>query len=227
MWQRHVAVTTIDDVRLGPFQVEFSEGAAGREDEFRLRWDVFVSERKFLNVESPERLERDEFDDRSAALLLRDADTGEPAACQRFILPDRLAASLPTQVEQLAAIFGVPFDPAPRTAWAEVSRSTIAPHYRWGAGTSRMPAMLAIKYASLALARALGRDTLFSVSDVRTARLTRRMGFRLQQIGDVFEYHGPRALFRIDMCDVQRSVPAHMHDVVQALTAHARALTTS
>jgi N-acyl-L-homoserine lactone synthetase len=216
--------TSADSPLLGQFTVEFCAGNTCREDEYRLRHAVFVEERRWLpDVLASSRLERDQFDDGSAAFLLRNAATGEPAACQRFILPDRLPAGLVTPIEQLTGDRNVNFGSLPRGSWAEVSRSTVAPHYRWGARLATMPAMRAIKHASIALAAAFGRSILFSVSDIRTARLTRRMGFPLHQIGDAFEYHGPRAPFKIDMTEVRESVPLFLRDGLNALVAEARA----
>jgi N-acyl amino acid synthase of PEP-CTERM/exosortase system len=214
---------------VGPFHVEYAVGLAPRIDEYRLRYSVFVEERQWLSGHSsPAGLERDEFDDACCALLLRDASTGEPAACQRFILPERLSSGLMTNVELLAKTFGLDFDPPPSRSWVEVSRSTIAPKYRWGgmAATS-IPTMVAIKYASVALAVALDRRTLFSISDPRTARLTRRLGFMLRQVGGPIEFHGKRALFSIDVAEVRQSVPADMRETVEQLiggAAHALTL---
>ena len=132
MWHRNVAVTTVNGSRWGPFLVEFGAGTSCREDEYRLRYAVFVEERHYLSgIQDADKCERDEFDGQSVAFLLRDADTLEPAACQRLVVPDWLPAGVTTQVERLAAASGLSFDAEPRGAWAEVSRSTIARKYRW------------------------------------------------------------------------------------------------
>jgi N-acyl-L-homoserine lactone synthetase len=208
---------------VGPFQVEYAAGLAPRIDEYRLRYSVFVEERQWLAAErSPDRLERDELDEACCALLLRDACTGEAAACQRFILPERVPPGLVTNVERLAGSAGVEFTRLPLDSWAEVSRSTIAPKYRWGGSATSLPTMVAIKYASIALAVALDRRTLFSISDPRTARLTRRLGFTFHQVGAPFDFHGRRALFRIDVAEVLDSVPPDMRETLSRLIAGAR-----
>jgi hypothetical protein len=101
----------------------------------------------------------------------------------------------------------VAFADLPRGSWAEVSRSSIAPKYRWGAATPKLPAMRALTFASIALAVAFGRTMMFSLSELRTKRLIRRMGFPLRQIGPVVQYHGARAPFSIDTCEVLDAIP--------------------
>ena len=82
--------------------------------------------------------------------------------------------------------------------------------------------MLAISYASLALAVALGRRTLFTISDPRTARLTRRIGIEMRQVGQLVDFHGTRGIFRIDIADVLAGVPAEWRDTVDLLVGSAR-----
>jgi len=227
---RHIPCCERSDVpSVGPFQVEYAGGSASRLDEYRLRYSVFVEERQWLPAAaSPDGLERDELDAASCAFLLRDVRTGEAAACQRFILPERLRSGLVTNAERFSSDLAVDFDGLPRQSWAEVSRSTIGPKYRWGSSETSLPAMVAIKYASIALAVALDRRTLFSISDPRTARLTRRLGFKLHQVGAPIEFHGLRALFRIDVAEVLQSVPSGMQRSLSQLIAGAeRALAAS
>jgi hypothetical protein len=82
--------------------------------------------------------------------------------------------------------------------------------------------MVAIKYASIALAVALERTVLFTVSDPRTARLTRRMGFELHQVGQFVDFHGRRGIFRIDVAEVMASVDVHWSETVNQLIERAR-----
>ena len=132
-----------------------------------------------------------------------------------------------TNVERYADGLAVDFSRLPRHSWAEVSRSTIAPRYRWGSSATSLPALVGVKYASVALAVALDRRTLFSFSDLRTARLTRRLGFQLQQVGAPVDFHGLRAPFRIDVAEALRSVPPDMLDCVSQLIAAASLVVAS
>lgn len=216
------AVLACADSLLGAFAVEFSAGTRGRTDEYRLRHSVFVEEREWLAAHPASiRLEHDGYDPYSLSFVLRDLATGEPAACQRLILPDRLPATLTTPFEMLAAGEAT-LGSLDRRVWAEVSRTTIAPAYRWGAQAAAEPTMRAIKHASIALAAAAGRTTLFSVSDPRTARLVRRMGVVCHRIGDLVDYHGVRALYRMDMCEIADSVPPDLRETLRQLTDRAR-----
>jgi N-acyl-L-homoserine lactone synthetase len=217
------AISVGSDLFIGPFQVEYAAGTAPRVDEYRLRHRVFVEERAYFPVSAMrEGLERDEFDEASCSLLLRDARTGEAAACQRYILPGRLPAGVVTNAERFASEAGVRLGRLAPGIWAEVSRTTIAAKYRWGgAATSALPAMRAITYASLALAIALNCRMLFSISDSRTARLTRRLGFTLHRVAGPFDFHGIRELFGIDVDEVLRTVPHSKQDTLECLTANA------
>jgi N-acyl-L-homoserine lactone synthetase len=216
------SLNRVPSLVLGPYRVEYASGGGPRTDEYRLRYSVFVEERHWKAAGAAAgRLEQDEFDAACCAFLLRDSRSGEAAACQRFILPERLPSGLVTNVERVASDLAVDFGALPRDSWAEVSRSTIAPKYRWGSSATPLPAMVAIKYASIALALALKRRTLFSFSDPRTARLTRRLGFNLHQVGHAVEFHGTRAAFRIDIAEVLASVPPVMQDTLARLVAGA------
>src|SRR5262249_2397452 len=134
----------------GPFEVEYAAGASRRDEEYRLRYRIFVEEREWLSGSPSDGLERDAFDPASCSFILRDSGTGAVAACQRLILPDRLPPDLVTAVQRFAPDLGLDLRTWPLDSWAEVSRSSIAAHYRWGAaGAAAMPAMRAIQYASI------------------------------------------------------------------------------
>jgi N-acyl-L-homoserine lactone synthetase len=212
---------------IGPYTVAFAAGTQAREDEYRLRYALFVEEHAWLEGNRVERMEIDEFDRFSCAFLLRDRETGEAAACQRLILPDRLPAGLVTNIERLTPSFANQVHGLTRDSWAEVSRTSIAQPYRWGRTGSAMPAMVAIQYASLALAIAFGRQTVFSFSDPRTARLTRRLGLVLRTIGAAIQLHGERLPYRIDMREVLSAIPAAFRGLLDDLTSAADAARTA
>lgn len=206
---------------LGGFTVEFTSGRDTRIDEYRLRHAVFVREYRWLDDDGTG-LERDEFDPHAVSFLIRGGRSAVPIASQRLLLPDRVQRGMVVPFERL---FGDDPDGLlrERSTWAEVSRTTIAPEYRWGATTAPVPAMFAIKYASIALAAAAGRGSLFSVSDPRTARLVRRMGVRCRPLNRIVDYHGPRALYLMDMLEIGKTVPAEHWETLQRLTRDAEA----
>lgn len=206
---------------LGGFRVEFTSGRDARIDEYRLRNEVFVVEYGWLKGDGTG-LERDEFDPHAVSFLIREGHSGIPIASQRLLLPDRVLPGMVVPFERLLGDDpdGLLHD---RSAWAEVSRTTIAPGHRWGATAAQIPAMFAIKYASIALAAAAGRGSLFSVSDPRTARLVRRMGVRCKPLDRIVDYHGPRALYLMDMQEIAKTVPPEHWDTLQRLTRDAEA----
>jgi N-acyl-L-homoserine lactone synthetase len=207
---------------IGPFVVEYAAGRADRAAEYRLRHEVFVEERGYLPAAADRLERRDEFDDAAVAVLLRDAATGEAAACQRLILPERLDPAVPTNVERFIDPARFDLAPLPRATWAEVSRTTVAPAWRWRAASGRLTGVHALTCASLALAIACDRTTLLSVSDPSTAALTRRMGFPITRIGATVDFHGARAAFLIDVARVRASLADAIGDRLEALVADAR-----
>lgn len=204
---------------VGPFCVKFATAPNERIDEYRLRYNVYVEEYGFEPRDRcPDGLESDEFDTYSCSMLLYDELTGGLAASQRLILPERLPNGLSTNLERLYAPLAdyplIDFVHIPRDRWCEASRTTVAPAYRWGAAKRAMPAMVGLKLASIALARALERSTLFSLSDPRTVRLNRRMGVSMVQIGEDVDFHGRRAPFLMDVAAMDNNVrDCHREDL--------------
>jgi N-acyl-L-homoserine lactone synthetase len=221
-----------DDLAFGPFHIRYAAGTEPRLAEYSLRYDAFVEEHHW---ESPEecrdRLERDEFDSISCSALVIDSATGEPAACQRLILPEHLPHGRLTNAEReyrpLPSTPAIDFATMPRFAWAEASRLTIARGYRWGSAKTALPAIVAVSYASLALALALDRTVLFTISDPRTARLTRRIGIAMRQVGRVVDFHGRRAVFEIELAQVLGAVPPGWQPLVERLIDNARQVVTA
>jgi N-acyl-L-homoserine lactone synthetase len=210
-------------VRLGPYDVEFAAPDMDRTAELQLRYRIFVEERRWLPPDAHRQgIETDEFDPFSYAFLLRDAATGEAVACQRLVLPDRLPTGKLTQIEHLTLAYGLDLASRPRDTWAEASRTSIAPHYRQGSANVEMPAIVAMKYPTLALARVLRRDALYSISDPRFARLARRQGVPMHRIGPVLDYHGPHAPYRFDVDEIAASVDPRLHETLAQLIDAAR-----
>lgn len=218
------------DLTIGSFDVHLSylsTSLKSRWQEYQLRYRAFAEEYGWEDV-NVERIEYDEYDEFSCSALLTRLGTNEAVACQRLVLPDLLPRGMHTNVEReyrapdCASV--VDFDRPLRASWAEASRLTIAPPYRYGAEFGSLGAMTAVTYATLAIAIALGRTTLYTLSDVRTARLTRRIGVTMHQVGSVVEFHGQRATFRIDIDEVLGSLPDRWRPAVSRITVAARAL---
>lgn len=219
-----------DVVTFGPFAVRYAVGMEPRLEEHRLRYNTFVTEHHWEPADAcRDGLERDQFDRFSCSALIVDAATGEPAACQRLILPEYLPYGWLTNVERehrpLPSGPCIDFKTMAIDRWAEASRLAIAPAYRWGSASTSLPAMVAVSYATLALALALGRSTVFTMSDPRTARLTRRMGIAMHQVGQLVDFHGRRGIFRIDLAQVLASTPVEYRPLVERLIDYARRLT--
>lgn len=219
---------TNDGLHAGAFRVAFAVGLQDRTPEYRLRHRAFAEEHDW-EIRASDGLEHDAYDAYSCSTLLVDPACERAAACQRLVLPDWLPRHQPANVVREHRPFSPPsaaddLRTLPRRAWAEVSRLTIAPEYRHGSAGAPLRAMETVTYATLALAIALDRAVLFSMSDVRTARLSRRMGVVMHQIGAETDFHGLRATFRIDVHDVAAGIPPPWRPMVARLVegaAHA------
>lgn len=211
-------------VRVGGFDVHFAGGTADRRLEYGLRYQAFVLERGW-EAPNASGLERDRWDACALGVLLTDAGTGRAAACQRLIVPDWLPGGEHTNVEvhcrPLAGVDAPRIDLLPRHGWAEASRLTIAPDYRLGARLAARDAMRTIVYATLAGALALRRAMLFTLSDVRTARLTRLARVTMHQVGAIVPFHGDRATYRIDIAETEATLRARWRRDVERMVAAA------
>jgi N-acyl-L-homoserine lactone synthetase len=209
----------------GPFKVRFAVGGEPRLEEYRLRHRAFVDEHGW-EAPGADGLERDAFDEFACSALLIDAESGAAAACQRLILPDWLPRGVATNVEReyrlKAGLPAVDFRRLRPEVWAEVSRLTIAPEFRSGSAGANKRAITTVTYASMALAIALEREVLFSVSDPRIAPLFRRMNLTMRQVGGEVDFHGRRAVFQIDVPDVFAGVPEEWKGLVDRLIVAAR-----
>lgn len=219
--------TTVD---AGPFQVRFAVGGEPRLAEYELRYRAFVEEHGWEAARpGAHRIERDAFDDFSCSVLLLETGSARPAACQRLILPDWLPPGILTNVQReyapLAGLPAVDFNALPTKGWAEVSRLTIAPEFRSGSAGAAKRAVRTVTYASLALAMALDREVLFSMSDPRIVPLMRRMHLTMRQVGAEVDFHGLRAPFQIDVAEVFATVPEEWSELVGRLIVAARSAT--
>jgi len=89
-----------------------------------------------------------------------------------------------------------------------------------------MPAIVAVSQATLALALALDRTVVFTMSDPRTALLTRRIGIEMHQVGRLVDFRGQRGIFRIDLADVLASLRTEWRPAVMRLIERARQITS-
>lgn len=196
--------------------------AALRERVFQLRYDVYVREFAYESAEScPEQLERDAYDEQARHCLLVHRPTGMPAGCVRIVLtnPRDRMAPLPFEKFCQSALRKQAFDSfaVNRETICEISRLAVPAHFRRRIGDSPtqghalqdpsglhdrerdgfplIPVSLFLAAASMSVAN--GCHHAIAMMEPRLARMTRRFGLPFQQVGDLIDYHGPRAPYYV------------------------------
>jgi len=193
-----------------------------REQVFRLRYEVYVREFAYESEKSsPNQLERDAYDEQSRHCLLIHRPTGLPAGCVRIVLtnPNDRMAPLPFERYCHNALHQQAFNSfaVNRETLCEVSRLAVPAHFRrrvgdsLGGGSTQhdpsglhdreregfplVPVSLFLAAASISVASGCHHN--IAMMEPRLARMTRRFGLPFRQIGDLIDYHGPRAPYYI------------------------------
>lgn len=193
------------------------------EQVFRIRFDVYCREFGYEREEDcPGGMERDEYDDRAAHCLIVHRASRVGAGCIRVIqVPDdQPDFQLPIERFCGKSLIDPIWHPArlPRERVAEVSRLAVHTSFRRRQGETESPAGLALReeflteeeerrtFPLLGLALFCAgcclmiqhrRDEAFVMMERRLARRLQSCGFPFRQVGEVMEYHGPRAAYHV------------------------------
>lgn len=236
---------TLADTFSKYFYVMRADTPALREEVYRLRYEVYVREFAYEAEEHfADGLERDDYDDHSIHCLLRHRATGLAAGTVRMVCTDPADRSAPLPFERycLHALRSDQFDPkrVPRHSIGEVSRLAILQHFRRRLTDERKPFSITQEQIKAIDSAEHGREnfpilpvSLFLVSiammmycgvhhgiammEPRLARLLRRFGLPAKQVGDVIDYHGPRAPFLLDPEEMFAAVNPDLYKLVLAL----------
>lgn len=227
------------------FYVVRADTPALREEVYRLRYEVYVREFAYEPEENfPDRMERDDYDEFSVHCLVRHRATGMAAGTVRMVCtnPADRHAPLPFERYCLSSLRRDQFDPArvPRHSIGEVSRLAILQHFRRRLTDERKPFSISPEQVKAIESAEHGRDnfpilpvSLFLISSAlmmsegvhnaiammepRLARLLRRFGLPVTQIGEVIDYHGPRAPFLTSPEAMFSAVNPELYKLVLAL----------
>lgn len=217
------------------FDLVRANDAALRDAAYRIRYQVYVSEMGFEKEEDcPGGRETDAFDRRSEIVLLRHRSSGRFVGCVRLILADADPAQ-PFPFE-LACGRRVEGDLRPRIG--EVSRLAVVADFRrrktdtfMGLGAPiqaeseqrRNPITPAfgLIFVSAWAGLERGLDAVYTMMELRLARLLRSLGLRFTQMSDPIEYHGLRAPFCITRETLESpEVDARIRQVAALMRAH-------
>lgn len=205
------------------FEVLAAMTKESQDDVFRIRHEVYCEELAFEPVR-PDRRETDAFDRHSVHCLLRTAlEPHTSVGCTRVVLanPDDPNAPLPFESLCKDTIDRSIIDPArlPRESIGEISRLAVVSRYRRRRGEQHTPMAIAdedygghedhprfpyipigLYLGATALAKKLGLETVFVLTEPRLASHFAKLGFEITQIGGPVEHRGTRvpSMFKTD-----------------------------
>ena len=189
-------------------------------ESFRIRYEVYAEEFGFEDTNRfPDKMEVDEYDAHSIHCLFQHKPTGIYAGCVRLVRanPQKPELLLPFEQHVAESLDRQKLDPAqlPRDSFGEISRLAVRNSFRRRSGEQKHPNGLVnasemrseeerrtFPHIALGLYMAVasvgldsGLDGVFAVMEPRLARSLRFLGIHFDQVGDVVDYHGPRATF--------------------------------
>lgn len=213
-----------------------------RDQAFRLRYEVYCREFGFERPEQhPDGRESDEYDAQSIHCLLVHQPSNVAAGCVRLVLPksEDPDAPLPFEKHCMNSLDRAIADPllAKRNAIGEISRLAVIGEFRRrrnekltpegdpeAAGFSlveqrQFPFIAVGLYLSAASTGMLsGLEGVFAMMEPRLARHLSRYGIRFTQVGQVIDYHGPRAPFYITREDLLHGLKPEVSALLDAIT---------
>jgi len=183
------------------------------EQVYRVRHRVYCEELGFEAIR-PNAQERDDYDDHSVHLLLREAGEGLPVGCARLVRPKLTNPSAPLPFEEFcaASLDRSIVDPArlPRSTIAEVSRLAVLSEFRRRQGEAAQPAplsegdfgtyqyprfpyiLVSLYLGLVAVASIHGIESLFMLTEPRLAAHFAKLGVTVRHIGSPIEHRGLR-----------------------------------
>lgn len=197
-----------------------------RTQAFRIRYEVYCREFEFERPEEhPDGMETDSYDAQSVHCLLVHQPSSRAAGCVRLVLadPNDPDAPLPFEKHCIHSLDRSITDRllANRAAIGEISRLAVISEFRRrrnedqspegtpeAAGYSlieqrQFPFIAVGLYLCAASTGMLsGLEGVFAMMEPRLARHLSRYGIRFTQVGQVTDYHGPRAPFYITRDDL-------------------------
>lgn len=187
----------------------------------RLRYEVYCVERGFEDPKNfPDKLEKDEYDNRSLHAIVRHRTTGYPAGVVRLILPDQNDVTTPFPVElhcgdlldqQVIKQFDVN-----RAHLAEVSRFAVSKNFKRRPGeegtvagvsstldyeerklledSRRIFPHISLGLIAMLFVMSQKHDVThwYAVMEPSLSRLLTRFGINFTPLGPVVDYHGQR-----------------------------------
>jgi N-acyl amino acid synthase of PEP-CTERM/exosortase system len=205
---------------------------------YRIRHRVYCEELAYEPVR-PDRCERDQYDDRADHILIRSLKADRFVACARVVRvnPADPSSQLPLERSCATAIDRTIVDPdrLNRARIGEISRLAIVPEFRRRRGERnaavvvseadfgsvdlpRFPYIqVALYYGTIALAKRLGVDTIFILTEPRLAGHFHKLGARPRPIGAPIEHRGQRIPSVMTVAETEQNLPRSVRPLYDLL----------
>ncbi|MGB1198968.1 MAG: PEP-CTERM/exosortase system-associated acyltransferase [Thalassotalea sp.] len=213
------------------FKIRLANTKALRQEAYKIRYGVYSAELGW-EPENKLQMEMDEYDNYSYHCLLEHRRTGTFAGCIRYIMPSPNApkSKLPFEASCMHSANKEVFDTdsLPRGSFGEISRLAVLATFRRREKERNKPYVLkeidpatiytkeehrnfphiamGLYLGCLALASLCKHQGAVVMMEPRLNRRLKRFGLPFEQIGDVMDYHGQRAMFFIGEKDFYRGL---------------------
>lgn len=214
-----------------------------REQAFRIRYEVYCREFGFERPEQhPDGMETDDYDAQSVHCLLVHQPSQRAAGCVRLVLPDANdpQAPLPFEKHCMNSLDQAVAGPllANRSAIGEISRLAVISEFRRRRNETSSPEgdpeaagyslieqrhfpfiAVGLYLCAASTGMLTGLEGVFAMMEPRLARHLSRYGIRFTQVGQVIDYHGPRAPFYITRDDLLHGLKPEISALLDAITS--------
>jgi len=211
------------------FTIQRAKNQTVLDDIYRIRYGVYCQEFGF-DLPNKQGLEQDQFDRYSSHCLLTHKSSGVNVGCIRVIsLPEEnQSIELPFITHCADSFYPEQLSPEAITVneVSEISRVAVVPEFRRRLGengtkdglatiqddfnqTRRFPYITPSLYlAAGALFLASKKQQIFVATEPRLIRSLAKLGIRFQQVSELTNYHGQRAVYSFTRQSVQEDIQA-------------------
>jgi len=220
------------------FQVRVADTKELRHQAFKIRHNVYAQELGWEPVREDE-LETDPYDDYAYHVVLEHCASKTFAGSVRIVIPPPHLLNFMTPFEDncLASTIEGMLDMAdyPRGSFGEISRIAVPTSFRRRPNEAKKPYIITgttsshiftaeerrefpniaigLYLSAVAMADICQHKAMFVMVEPRLSRHLTRVGLPFVQVGEVIDYHGQRALFRLNAQDFSSSLASEVKEL--------------
>jgi len=204
------------------FQIKFASTKQLRREAFKIRYGVYSQELGW-EPENPLKMETDECDDYAYHCLIEHKRTGGYIGCVRLLIPPVQQPEQPLPFEQnclhTAKAEIIDSTKLARGSFGEISRLAVLASFRRREKEKKAPFIInkinpetiytederrnfpniaiGLYIAAVSLADICNHSGAFVMMEPRLNKRLIRFGLPFEQVGEIMEYHGQRAMFHL------------------------------